>query len=174
MADTGCVIRDACAADAAEMARIYEHYVRSTAITFDFESRSQKAFEELIQSTQQRFPFLVVEAGDGIAGYAYAARFRRQAAYDACIELSIYLDPACTGAGIGASLYRELESRLSEAGITNLYACIAYPVEPDEYLDYSSVSFHERMGFATVGRFHGCGRKFGRTYDMIWMEKLIG
>ena len=26
----------------------------------------------------------------------------------------------------------------------------------------------------TVGTFRGCGIKFGRAYDMIWMEKIIG
>ena len=30
------------------------------------------------------------------------------------------------------------------------------------------------MGFETAGRFHKCGCKFGRWYDMVWMEKLIG
>ena len=25
-----------------------------------------------------------------------------------------------------------------------------------------------------MGRFQKCGYKFGRWYDMIWMEKLIG
>jgi phosphinothricin acetyltransferase len=25
-----------------------------------------------------------------------------------------------------------------------------------------------------VGRFYKCGYKFGRWYDMVWMEKLIG
>ena len=30
------------------------------------------------------------------------------------------------------------------------------------------------MGFKTAGRFHDCGYKFGRWYDMIWMEKMIG
>lgn len=25
-----------------------------------------------------------------------------------------------------------------------------------------------------VGRFTQCGYKFGRWYDMVWMEKLIG
>jgi phosphinothricin acetyltransferase len=34
--------------------------------------------------------------------------------------------------------------------------------------------FHQKMGFDMVGTFHKCGYKFGRWYDMIWMEKLIG
>jgi phosphinothricin acetyltransferase len=30
------------------------------------------------------------------------------------------------------------------------------------------------MGFARVGTFRRCGYKFGRWYNMIWMEKLLG
>ena len=30
------------------------------------------------------------------------------------------------------------------------------------------------MGYQKVGEFHQCGYKFGRWYDMIWMEKCIG
>ncbi|MCC2255773.1 GNAT family N-acetyltransferase [Ruminococcus sp. CLA-AA-H200] len=30
------------------------------------------------------------------------------------------------------------------------------------------------MGYTKVGEFHKCGYKFGRWYDMIWMEKMIG
>ena len=30
------------------------------------------------------------------------------------------------------------------------------------------------MGFSLVGEFHKCGRKFGRWYNMIWMEKMLG
>jgi len=25
-----------------------------------------------------------------------------------------------------------------------------------------------------VGKFHKCAEKFGREYDMVWMEKIIG
>lgn len=30
------------------------------------------------------------------------------------------------------------------------------------------------MGYTKVGEFHKCGYKFGRLYNMIWMEKIIG
>jgi hypothetical protein len=26
----------------------------------------------------------------------------------------------------------------------------------------------------SIGEFHRCGYKFGRWYNMIWMEKIIG
>ena len=32
----------------------------------------------------------------------------------------------------------------------------------------------QHLGFTLAGTFHNCGYKFGRWYDMIWMEKVIG
>ena len=32
----------------------------------------------------------------------------------------------------------------------------------------------EQLGYKKVAHFHLCGKKFGRWYDMIWMEKIIG
>ena len=56
----------------------------------------------------------------------------------------------------------------------NLYACIADPVTEDEYLTRNSEHFHSHLGYTKVGRFHNCGYKFNRWYNMIWMEKIIG
>ena len=48
------------------------------------------------------------------------------------------------------------------------------PQVEDEYLTKNSAQFHEHLGFTLAGTFHNCGYKFGRWYDMIWMEKVIG
>ena len=36
-----------------------------------------------------------------------------------------------------------------------------------------SVKFHVHFGYRLVGEFHKCGYKFGRWYDMVWMEKHL-
>ena len=60
-------------------------------------------------------------------------------------------------------------------GVLNLYACIGYPRGgDDEYLSTNSADFHAHLGFEKIGTFTACGYKFGRWYDMIWMEKIIG
>ena len=71
-------------------------------------------------------------------------------------------------------LYEALENELQKRGFLNLYACIAVPIVPDEYLTGNSESFHRHMGYQKVGEFHKCAYKFGRWYSMIWMEKMIG
>ena len=166
-------IRDATVADAAVLAAIYAPYVRDTAISFEIEPPDSSQFAERIRRTLERYPYLVAEVDGDVAGYAYAGPFKPRAAYAASVEVSVYIDGSRRGSGIGRALYEELERQLAARGVTNLYACIAYPREPDEYLGYDSVRFHEKMGYTLAGRFHGCAVKFGRIYDMVWMEKIL-
>ena len=58
--------------------------------------------------------------------------------------------------------------------ILNMNACISWPKAEDEYLTKNSVQFHEHMGFRLAGEFHDSGYKFGRWYNVVWMEKMIG
>ena len=88
--------------------------------------------------------------------------------------MSIYLDRSSRGRGYGRLLYEALEAELRKMGFLNVYACIADPVEEDEYLTRNSEQFHRHLGFVKVGDFHLCGYKFGRWYNVIWMEKMIG
>ena len=71
-------------------------------------------------------------------------------------------------------LYQALEDALRMQNIYNINACIASVDVDDEYLTRSSVLFHQRMGYRMVGEFLKCGYKFGRWYNMVWMEKILG
>jgi phosphinothricin acetyltransferase len=103
-----------------------------------------------------------------------AGVFKGRAAYDYSCEVSIYVDHNAKRRGYGRMLYEALEERLRMQGIHNMYACIAHPVIEDEYLSRDSEKFHRNLGFRIVGEFHQCACKFGRWYNMIWMEKMIG
>ena len=167
-------IRDAAPTDGARLLEIYAYYVKNTAISFEYDVPTLPEFEARIKNTLERYPYLAAEQNGIIEGYAYAHAFVGRTAYQWSAELSIYLDPGARGHGLGRKLYEALEQRLQSMGILNLYACIGYPETEDEYLTKNSAEFHAHLGFAEVGRFHRCGCKFGRWYDMIWMEKNIG
>lgn len=170
----GIRIREAMEEDAARLLEIYAYYVEKTAITYEYDVPSLEEFNGRIRHIKERYPYLVIERNGVIEGYAYAGVFKDRAAYDRSCEMTIYLDHSAAGKGLGRKLYEALEEALKAQGILNLYACIGYPDEPDEYLDYNSEQFHSHMGYQTVGTFHQCGYKFGRWYSMIWMEKMIG
>ncbi len=146
------MIRNAEKEDAEKILAIYSYYVKNTAISFELDVPSLDEFQ----------------------GRAYAGVFKNRAAYDHCCEVSIYVERHAKGRGYGRMLYEALETALKKAGILNLYACIADPVTEDEYLTRNSEHFHSHLGYTKVGRFHNCGYKFNRWYNMIWMEKIIG
>ena len=167
-------IRAATTADAKQLLAIYAPYVSKTAITFEYETPSLAAFQERIENTLKRYPYIVAEKNGEILGYAYTGAFVGRAAYDWAAEVSIYLKESRRGIGLGRMLYGALEELSKAQHILNLNACIGYPEHEDTYLTRNSVQFHAHLGYAIVGRFHKCGYKFGTWYDMVWMEKLLG
>lgn len=167
-------IRPAIQQDAEALLQIYAPYVEKTAITFEYDVPTVEEFAGRIGKVLQKYPYLVAEISGEPVGYAYAGSFKERAAYDWAVETTVYVREDMKKHGIGRALYTALEKALAAQGILNMNACIAFPENEDEYLTRDSVKFHERMGFNEVGRFHKCGCKFGRWYDMVWMEKLIG
>lgn len=160
--------------DAAALLAIYAPYIRETAVTFEYEVPSEAAFRGRIARILEKYPYLAAVRGSEVLGYAYAAAFHERAACGWDVETSIYLRQDCRGMGIGKPLYLLLEEILRAQGIQNINASIAYTPEEDQYLTHDSVNFHRHLGFREVGRFTQCGYKFGRWYDLMWMEKLVG
>ncbi len=169
----GLEIRIASEGDADSLSRIYAPFVSETAVSFECVPPNETEFKDRICLTLSSYPYLVALEDGHIAGYAYASRFAVREAYRYSAEVSIYLDPAFHGKGIGRKLYSVLESILKQQGIHTLYACIAVPDGPDDHLSDNSRKFHEKMGYSTVARYHHCGYKFEHWYSVIWMEKTI-
>ena len=159
--------------DAERLLEIYAYYVENTAISSECEVPSPEEFRGRILHTLEKYPYLVLEENGVIQGYTYAGAFVGRAAYDHSSAISIYLDRESRGRGYGRMLYEALEKTLKDMGIRNMYACIANPMTEDEYLTRNSEQFHRHLGFTKVGTFHRCAYKFGRWYNMIWMEKFI-
>ena len=168
------IIRPVTIRDAQALLAIYAPYVEKTAITFEYTVPSTQEFEGRIQQTIKKFPYLAAEADGNILGYAYAGVFKARAAYDWAVETTLYVGMEQRGKGIGKALYTALENELIARHILNACACISYTDEEDAFLTNASMRFHRKMGYTLCGRFHQCGYKFGRWYDMIWMEKMLG
>lgn len=168
-------IRVARADDAEALARIYAYYVEKTAITFEYEAPDAAEMNARREKILKHYPYLVAEQAGCVVGYAYAHEFYGRAAYAWSVEASIYIASDARGQGLGRKLYAALERALRAMGVLNVNACIAVPRTADDpYLTNGSLAFHKRLGYQIVGTFHQSGCKFGRWYDVAWMEKLLG
>lgn len=167
-------IRVASPEDAPEILAIYAPYVEKTAITFEYDIPSLPEFRGRIERTLKKYPYLVAEQDGEILGYAYTSAFVGRAAYQWAEETTIYLKGNKRKTGLGRKLYRALEDICRARNVLNLNACIGWPEAEDTYLTRNSAQFHGHLGYRMVGEFQKCGYKFGRWYNMVWMEKLLG
>jgi L-amino acid N-acyltransferase YncA len=161
------VVRPVAASDAAALARIYNHYVSETIVTFEEETVSPADFARRIEEVvSASYPWLVAEEDGKITGYAYAANWKRRRGYRFSVEVTVYLDPACARRGIGSRLYSQLLPLLKSAGIHAAMGGIALPND-------ASILLHEKFGFVKVAHFSEVGFKFDRWIDVAyWQLKL--
>ena len=120
----------------------------------------------LFLARSKGYPYLILEDDGMIRGYAYAHPFSGREAYYRSVEVTIYLRHGDEHKGYGKLLYEELEKRLKQTDIHNLYAIVMYP-------GYGSVEFHEKLGYSIVGKLTDCGEKFGKLWSVVYMEKRI-
>jgi phosphinothricin acetyltransferase len=159
-------IRPAELSDLPRLTEIYKDYLRTSPITFDIdEVRTENRggwFED--HSDRARHRLLVAEDSERVIGYAGTGSYRSKGAYDTTVETTIYVAPVAVGGRIGTRLYRALFDAIANEGIRRIVAGITLPND-------ASVKLHERFGFTRVGVFAENGRKFGRYWDVLWMER---
>jgi 2-haloacid dehalogenase len=154
--------------DAEQLLRIYNHYVTTGGATFDLDpvpvDRAAEFFEHYASTGPHRL--LVATVANRVVGYATSGQLRSRPAYDASVEVTVYLAPDAAGRGIGSMLYQQLLADLAAEGLHRALAVIAQP-------NPASVALHRRFGFTEVGTMHEVGRKHGRWWDVLWMERAI-
>ena len=159
-------IRRAEPEDAAELLSIYAPYVEESWVTFECVPPTVEEFRRRMEEFSRHYPYLVCCRAGEILGYAYAHRHMEREAYQWNAELSVYLDRAHTGTGLGRRLYTALMALLRLQGVRTVYGCVTAENAP-------SVAFHQALGFREAGRFSQVGYKHGRWLDVLWLEKPI-
>jgi len=154
--------------DLPRLTEIYNHYVVHSPATFDLEPKTVAQRAEWFAQFAQtgRYRLVVAEEACLVVGYTGTTRFRVKPAYDRTVETTIYCAPESVGRGIGAQLYAALFDALAQEDVHRIVAGFVPPNPASEKL-------HQRFGFKTVGVFTEQGYKFGRYWDVCWMERAL-
>jgi L-amino acid N-acyltransferase YncA len=158
------MIRPVESRDAEAIAKIYNHYVLNTVITFEeveVSVEEMSARIKLIQSAN--YPWLVAEENGVVVGYAYASTWKARAAYRHTLESTVYVDAKFVGKGIGRKLYDALFAILREQSIHVVIGVIALPNE-------ASIILHEKFGMHKAAHFNEVGFKFNRWVDVGYWQ----
>lgn len=155
--------------DLPRLTDIYNYYILHTPISFDVnphsvEERKSSWFSKY--SGSGKYQLLVAERDNVVVGYATSSRFRERAAYGSSVETSIYIDKDFHGQGLGTALYEALFERLKSTDIHRAYGGVTLP-------NAGSIALHRKLGFREIGIYNEVGFKFGKFYDVCWLEKAI-
>lgn len=161
------MVRPAAAGDAAAVARIYNHYVLNTIVSFEERALAAGDMAERMREIRgESLPWLVAERDGKIVGFAYAGKWKGRCAYRFAVESTVYVDRDALGRGHGTKLYGALLSALRARSLHVAIGGIALP-------NPASVALHEKLGFAKVAHFGQVGFKFGRWIDVGYWELYL-
>ena len=161
------MIRLAGAEDAADLAVLWNPWIRDTVITFNaVEKTADDLRLLLVQTAHEGHAFLVAER-DGVAvGFATYGQFRSGLGYRHTVEHSIMPGDAARGQGLGRKLMQGVEQHAHGRGAHSIFAGVSAANPAGE-------GFHAAVGFHTVSRLAQVGWKFGKWWDLVLMQKFL-
>jgi L-amino acid N-acyltransferase len=140
--------------------------LNSTAL-YDYNIRTYEQQRILLEDKiNKNFPVIVAEFDGRLAGFGMYGEFRFREAYKFTVEHSVYVNNDYLGKGIGKILLAELIQIAKKQNIHTMIAVI-------DAENQSSVDFHEKFGFKTVGVIKESGFKFNRWLDSVFMQLIL-
>jgi L-amino acid N-acyltransferase YncA len=155
--------------DLATIVDIYGWHVQHGTGTFETEIPSLPEIQQRRDNVLANgWPWLVVEVGDEVQGFAYANTFRPRGAYRFCVEDSIYIDRKAVGKGLGRWLLAELIAQCEARGARQMLAVIG------DSGNAASVGIHHALGFEHIGTMRSVGWKMSAWRDVVMMQRALG
>jgi phosphinothricin acetyltransferase len=145
---------------------VFNHFVENSFAAFPEEKVDSSFFDRMV-AVSKGYPFYVIEVDGGkLAGFALLHPYHRSPTISRTAEVTYFILPEHTGRGLGGRILDRFIKDAREMGIDNLLASISS-------LNEGSISFHAQHGFVECGRFRRIGRKRGRDFDIVWMQKFL-
>jgi phosphinothricin acetyltransferase len=154
-------IRAMAEADWPQVRAIYAAGIAGGEATFELESPDWREFHARHLPGHR---FVASDSDGRVLGWAAVSPTSSRAVYSGVAEVSVYVDPAATGHGVGRALLGALVESTEAAGIWTLDAGV-FPENA------ASLALHERLGFRRVGVRERIGRHHGRWRDVVLLER---
>jgi len=189
-------VRLAAAPDAEAICRIYNQGIEDRVATLETELRTPDERRRWLTSRSPRHPVIVAESVESVVaatvrpasieggrtqarpgsapadkpldaiGWASLNVFNAREAYRYVADISVYVERAWRGRGVG----RVLLEKLTELGRAHGFHKLVLSAFPG---NAGGMALYARSGFRTVGIYHEQGQLDGEWVDTIVMEKLL-
>lgn len=145
---------------------IFNYYVDNSFAAYPVNRLPYQAFDMFLQMSNGYPTGTIRDQSGRIVGFGMLRLHKDMPSFSQTAEVTYFLHPDHTGKGLGKRLLDFLEKGAVDKGITNILASISS-------LNPGSIEFHRKNGFIECGRFRKVGRKHGREFDIVWMQKML-
>jgi phosphinothricin acetyltransferase len=145
---------------------IFNYYVENSFAAYPEVRVPYQAFDMLL-NLANGFPAGAIKDEEGeVVGFGMLHAHNSMPAFSRTAEVTYFIHHDHTGKGLGRALLGFLEKGAVERGIDSILASISS-------LNPGSIGFHRKNGFLECGRFVKVGKKNGREFDTVWMQKRL-
>jgi L-amino acid N-acyltransferase len=160
-------LRNYIESDAQAILEIINYNIINSTALYDYNPRTlEQQINILKEKLDKHFPILVATLNEKVVGFGYYSEFRFREAYKYTVEHSVYVSNEFQGKKIGHLLLTELITLAKKQKLHTMIAVI-------DSENQSSVSFHEKYGFKTVGIIKESGFKFDKWLDSVFMQLIL-
>jgi len=145
---------------------IFNYYAENSFAAYPEKRLPYEAFDMFLQVARGYPTGTVTNENGKIVGFGMLRVHNAMPAFSQTAEATYFIHHEHTGKGIGSLLLGYLEKEAREMGLKNILASISS-------LNPVSIAFHIKSGFAECGRFKNVGKKNGRDFDTVWMQKAL-
>ncbi|MBU0986983.1 MAG: GNAT family N-acetyltransferase [Proteobacteria bacterium] len=131
------------------------------------ETKVDYSFFDRLLAMVQGYPAVVVkDATDRVVGFGMLCPFHFASTFKRTAEITYFLTPETTRQGIGTKILAILVEEATKMGVDSILASISSR-------NSESINFHIKRGFVECGKLRAVGRKFGESFDVVWMQKRL-
>lgn len=143
------------------------NYFIATSMAAFSESAVGYDFYDRLELLTRGYPTAVLSlAGGQVVGMGFLRPYHLLDSFRRTAETAYFILPGHSGQGLGAAMLAYFERGARQMGVDSLLAAISSH-------NLGSIRFHQRHGFVEAGRFRQIGRKHGKDFDVVWMQKRL-
>ena len=144
----------------------YNYFVEHTTVSFDLSLFTAEQMQQLIEPISELYRSYVVLCDGQYAGFMLLTQHKKKPAFKVTAEVTIYLEPDCTGKGIGREAIAFLEN---EAQFLQFHSLVAAICTENE----GSIALFGKLGYKQVAHYEEVAYKFERWLDLICYQKRL-
>jgi L-amino acid N-acyltransferase YncA len=160
---TAVRIRPVRKGDREQVVSIFNHYVKESHAAFPDQPVEPGFFEFMVHGAHACY---VAEEGRKVVGFAILRPFMPFPAFQATAAVTFFILPSHVRLGLGSRMLETMTEDSFRLGIRSLVAQISSR-------NSGSIAFHGKRGFSECGRIPDAGRKFGESFDLVLMRKVL-